>query len=253
MSYRTSNVPIYGLGTMPGSSNISTYPSTRKYGSTASMHSFSNTSRPISRPLPIGAGPLDHTGRKLSSYTSSDTRKPTTVRGGPLRADHSYGSKYEYTPSIGSLTRQYSPHTAAFNSTTKDTALRSIRARSVSHTDRLTDSLSNVKLNGYDSVKSPTRTIDLDDSLYVSRESRKDRHETNLNDSNIRTGSRVSRLSNGTNDDVYTTRNRDITSRAPSIQRDNDNKRKESISDIGATKPLSRQSSSSSISTVSFS
>ncbi|XP_045210437.2 ubiquitin carboxyl-terminal hydrolase 2-like [Mercenaria mercenaria] len=274
MSYRVSilsPMPTYGLGTMPGSKDVSTYSTayhrrsgsaSRKYGTiggSSSVYStgMSSSSRPSSRPLPVGPGPLDHSGRKLNSFTSSDIRKNSTssLRAGPLRADHSYQthSKFEYTPSVGSLNRKYSPiSNAALNSTTKDFGNRSLRSRSVSNTDRLTENISNIRLNGVDSVKASPRTNDSDDSIYGSRESRKDRHEQNLNDTNIRGGSRISRISNGpvsSTDDIFTPKNRDSTGRATSIQRENENKRRDSINDIGVTKSLSRQSSSSSIST----
>lgn len=278
MSYRTSilsPLPSFGLGTMPGGSTSysSAYPrrsgsATRKYSNTFSVPSSSSSlyggtssSRPNSRPLPAGPGPLDHTGRKIGTYTSSqlsDLRKNSTssVRG-PVRADHSHqsSSKYDFTPSIGSLERKYSPSHAALNNTTKDTGSRSVRSRSVSNTDRITDNLSKIKLGGTESVKASPRINDSDDSLYGYRESRKDRHEQNLNDTNSRVASR-SRLSNGSvtnNDDFFTPRSRDSIGRANSIQRENENKRNESISDIGGSKTLSRQSSSSSISTVSLS
>lgn len=279
MSYRTSilsPLPSYGLGTMPGGSTSysSAYQrrsgsATRKFSSTyngpsssSSLYGGTSSSRPTSRPLPAGPGPLDHTGRKIGTYTSShlsDIRKNSTgsVRG-PVRADHSYqsSSKYDYTPSIGSLERKYSPSHAALNNTTKDTGSRSLRSRSVSNTDRITDNLSKIKLSSIDSVKASPRINDSDDSLYGSRESRKDRHEQNVNDANSSRVASRSRLSNGSvtnNDDLFTPRSRDSIGRATSIQRENENKRNESISDIGGSKTLSRQSSSSSISTVSIS
>lgn len=276
MSYRTtilSPLPSYGLGTMPGSSTYSSSLSrrsgsaTRKFGGTvggasSSFYTSGSSSRQNYRPLPAGPGPLDHSGKKLGSYPSShlsDIRKNSTssVRSGPLRADHSYHSstKNDYTPSIGTLERKYSSsgNAALINNTTKDYGSnRGLRSRSVSSTDRiLTDNLSKVKLSSIDSVKASSRINDSDDGLYGTRESRKDRHEQNINDTNSRVASRVSRISNGsiTNDDIFTQRNRDITGRATSIQKENENKRNESINDIGATKTLSRQSSSSSIST----
>jgi hypothetical protein len=179
------------------------------------------------------------------------------VRSGPLRADHSYhaSTKFEYTPTLGTLPRKYSTNTAALNNTTKDIGNRSIRSRSVSTTDKLSDNLSNIRLNGVDSVKASPRPNDSDDSLYGGRESRKDRHDQNLNDVNSRVGSRVSRISNGSvsNEDIlFSSRGRDSTGRTTTLPRDNDNRRKDTLNDIGGTKSLSRQSSSSSISTVSI-
>lgn len=270
MSYRAtilSPMPTYGLGTMPGGRDV-TYSSaysrrsgsaTRKYGNTGVYSTgLSGSSRPNSRPLPAGPGPLDTAGRKLNTFSSSTIRKNSTssLTSGPVRADHSYhtSSKFEYTPSVGTLPRKYSPSTAALNNTTKDVGNRSVRSRSVSNTDRISDNFSNMRLNGVDSIKASPRTNDSDDSLYGMRESRKDRHDQNLNDVNTRVGSRISRTTNGSvsNDDIFTPRNRDSTGRTSTLQRDNENKRKDSINDIGSSKSLSRQSSSSSLSTVSM-
>lgn len=277
MSYRAeilSPLPTYGLGTMPGSSNVTTYSSsyrrggsgTRNYDTIGGSSTLYNRTH---RPLPSGPGPLDHRGKKLNSYTASDIRKnssSTTTSRGPLRADHSthMTSRYDhsdYTPSVGTLPRKYSSSnvSAALIHTTKDTSLgsRSIRSRSVSNTDRITDNLSHVKLNGYDGTKASPRITDSDDSLSGVRESRRDRHD-NLNDINNRSGSRFSRtsntsvLSNNDENSILNMKNRDNTGRSSSIQKDTDIKRRDSITDIGNSKSLSRQSSSSSI-TVSSS
>lgn len=264
MSYRAtilSPLPSYGLGTMPGGRDVTTYSqSYRRSGSASrkpatSLYSASSLNRPTSRPLPAGPGPLDTSGKRLSNYSSSDIRKNSNTGSykTPVKATQSY-SNFEYTPSIGTHPRRFSPST--LSSTTKDLGgSRGIRSRSVSNADKLADTFSsNLKLNGgVDSVKASPRTIDSDDSLYGTRESRKDKHEQNLNDSNLRAGTRISRVSSnaiGSNDNTYTPRNRDSTGRG-SVQKDIfDDKRKDSTSDFGTSKSLSRQSSSNSLSTV---
>ena len=272
MSYRASvlsPIATSGLGTMPGSSTSSRY-GVPTYSNTYSRHTstrspsatrnYTSTYTPSrtatsTRPLPTGAGPLDSSGRRLSNFSASSFRRTTlspTTRT-PLKADHSFGSSYktsatDYTPSVGTLHRKYS----ATDTTKTDTLNRSRRAQSIAAVDR---ELSHITLNGHDSIKASPRVIDSDDSL--NRTSRKDRYNTeqkNLDDS-YRTGSRVSKLSSSdhkyNDEDIFTPRT-EYHSRSSSVSRDSlPLKKKDSLTDT-QNKPLSRQSSSSSISTVSI-
>lgn len=260
MSYRTTTYspqPTFGLRTMPGRTDFtSTYSTSysrrsgsasRKYESPASSSYYGTTSRPssISRPLPPGPGPLDTSGRKLSDSRRSST---SSYRNGPIKADHTY------TPSIGTLPRKFSSNTvyAGLGSgTTNDISSRSIRSRSVANFDRVTNEVSNLKVTDYDgrSIKASPRTIDPDDSILSNRESRREKHENNLD---WRTGSRQSRFSNSSvnHDDGYISGNHDNSNHVSSHNRDSDIRRKESVTDVQPSKSLSRQSSNSSISTV---
>ena len=228
---------------------------TRKY-SPSSTYTPSRTGS-TSRPLPTGPGPLDTSGRKISNFSASDfkrsTYSPTTRT--PLRADHSFGSSYknsaiDYSPSVGTLTRKFS----SSDTTKTDTLSRSRRAQSISSVDRVDRDLSHITLNGQDSIKASPRVVDSDDSIF--RTSRKDRYNTEqkIHDDNMRTSSRVSRVS-VTNDykqdeDIYSPRS-EHPSRASSISRDTvPLKKRESFTDT-QNKSLSRQSSSSSLSNVS--
>lgn len=251
MSYRAtvySPRPTYGLGTMPGRTDPTSLYSTsyrrsgsasRKYDSSSYLSSSSRPSS-ISRPLPPGPGPLDTSGRRFS--TDSRRTSTSSLRNGPLKADHGY------TPSIGTLPRKYTNSVYAGSSTTSDISSRSVRSRSVANFDRVTNDVSNLKLNDYDghSIKASPRTIDSDDNILGNRESRREKHENSLD---WRSGSRVSRYSNSSlnNDD------KDIQNHVTSQnrERDSENKRKDSLNDAHPTKSLSRQSSNSSISTVS--
>lgn len=270
MSYRASvlsPIATSGLGTMPGSSSANRYGLTT-YSNAYSRHStgrspsatrnFSSTYTPsrtssTSRPLPTGPGPLDHSGRKLSNYSTSDfkrsTNSPTTRT--PLKADHSFASSYkgsgiDYSTSVGTLQRKYSS-----SDTTKTDYNRNRRAQSLAAVDR---EFSHLTLNGHDSIKASPRTVDSDDSL-LSRASRKDRYNTEQKkyDDSIRTGSRVSRISSTSDyrhndDDVFSPR-AEYHGRSSSVSRDSlPLKKKDSFTDT-QTKSLSRQSSSSSIST----
>lgn len=266
MSYRASvlsPIATSGLGTMPGSSSSSRYGVTT-YSNTYSRHTGrsptatrnyprytpSRTSS-TSRPLPSGPGPLDHSGRKLSNYSGSDLKRtaysPTTRS--PLKADHSFAntSAYKnsgigYSPSVSIISRKYSSDT-----TKTDNSNRSRRAQSLAAVDR---EFSHITLNGHDSIKASPRAIDSDDSL-LNRASRKDRYNTEqkLNDDTIRTGSRVSGTSEYKRDeDIFSPRSENY-GRSSSISRDSlPLKRKESLTDT-QSKAISRQSSSSSIST----
>lgn len=234
---------------------------TRKY-SPAPAYTPSRTSS-SSRPLPLGPGPLDTTGRKLSNYSTSDfkrtTYSPTTRT--PLKADHSFGSSYtsnrssaiDYSASVGTLTHKYS----SSDTTKTDTLNRSRRAQSIA-VDRVDRDFSHITLNGQDSIKASPRVVDTDDSIY-NRTSRKERYNTEqkLHDDNVRMGSRGSRLSvtsdNKQDEDIFSPRS-EHPSRASSISRDTLRK-KDSWTDTQNTqnKSLSRQSSSSSLSNTSVS
>lgn len=251
MSYRTSLYsprPTFGLGTMPGRSDYTTYSArrsgsaSRKYESSSSYTYSSSSSRSsnITRPLPPGPGPLDVNGKK---YSESRRTSTSSLRNGPLKADHNC------TPTTGTLPRNY-PSTSMYvgSSSVSDVGSRSLRSRSVV-SDRLANDINNMKINDYNGygIKASPRTVDSDDSIVGNRESRREKHEQSLD---WRAGSRISRHSNNSvnSNDGYT-----IGNHVTSVNRDLENRRKESVSDVQPSKSLSRQSSSSSISTVSYS
>lgn len=264
-----SPITSTGLGTMPGSSSSSNRYGLTTYANTYSRHSvrspsvtrkFSSTVTPsrtssTSRPLPSGPGPLDTSGRKLANYSASDFKRTTyspTIRT-PLKADHSFRSGYkssaiDYSPSVGTLARKYSTS----DTTKTDTFNRSRRAQSISAVDR---EFSHLTLNGHDSIKASPRPVDSDDSLY-GRTSRKDRYNTEqkLHDDNLRTGSRISRISSTSDtrqdDNIFSPRS-EHQGRGSSISRDIIPLRKKDSFTEALNKPLSRQSSNSSLSNVS--
>lgn len=282
MSYRTNLLspiqggPLYGLGTMPGKTGGTSVYST-SFRSRASsgnrypeIHS-TTSSRPTSRPLPSGPGPLDTDGRRLIP----DRKYSPSLRNVPVKADHGHITKTDYTPITGTLPRKFlsSLHSGSSSSTSNENYNRSVRSRSLatqerlSNTDKLSNDISNIKLNSYDSsssngIKTSSRAKGSDDILNPrdqeilntrdreilntrDRESRRDAHEVS---------ERHSRLSNGSTsniEDSVSSRNKDNISRATSLNRDS-LIRRDSASNINH-KPVSRQSSSSSLSSSSTS
>ena len=272
MSYRvsvTSPLPTYGLGKLPGSSSregITTYssdytryrpPSGRRSSGTSYSPSTNRPTGTGGRPLPNGRGPLDSSGRKLSSY-SIDSRHTSSLRSVPVRSNASFGTSltsdrdFKSSTIIGTLPRKYSPSSSSY----KETVNRYQRSKSVANLDRVNSDLSNMKLNGYESVK-PSPRLELEDDVF-SRTSRKDRYNyEKANEDNVRTGSRVSRVSSNSdnkavgNDDIFSPRDRENLGRGSSLSRDVIFNRRDSSSDLQQSKHLSRQNSNSSISNVS--
>ncbi|WAR05211.1 UBP2-like protein [Mya arenaria] len=280
MSYRTPYLsPIHGattgLGTMPGKTSgtalySSSYgSSSTRLGSAGKYNTItgapSSHYTPSRRPLPAGPGPLDSRGRKISDTSLRSNSSAT--RNGPLKADHTFGTDSKYTASIGTLPRRYnlsSNNQGSGSSTTNDISSRHVRSRSVSNVhrtsensaDRLSNNLSNLQLTSHERVKPSPRTLGYDDAVGTrDRESRRDTHDYGESG---RAGSRSSRMTNGSiygTDDFNSSRNRENISRGTSLTRDLDNsRRRDSITDsqaVQGSKSLSRQSSSSSLSTGS--
>jgi len=271
MSYQTSYLPYptAGLGSMPGkTSGTSLYSNSfrTRNASGGSSYNYSSTlSRPSSRPLPLGPGPLDSSGRK---YETSRAGSTLSNRTGPLRADHG-----AYNSNIDSVTKRFSTSvtTGSSSRTTNDYSTSTLpprhsRSRSLAATDRISDTVNaerltnsrKIQLTGIDShsVRASPRSLYAED-IARDRESRRDTHD--LDNSYRPSSSRVGRQSNGSiqggAEENVLFRNKENISRGISLSRDVDNRRRDSITDTQAvqgSKSLSRQSSSSSLSNVSF-
>lgn len=167
----------------------------KSYGTTST--NINGTSKSVTkttgRPLPVGPGPLDANGRKLSDFkTKRSSPTGTTLRNGPVKADYTSKKLYtsSYSDAYGSSAKAKSPQNENYG--VSATASTTVRRRSPSISS-LTDSTREMKLNGgKEDVYMTPRSRDLMERT-LSRGSRKDSYnfENNTSDTLWSPSSRI--------------------------------------------------------------
>ncbi|XP_013420929.1 ubiquitin carboxyl-terminal hydrolase 2 [Lingula anatina] len=109
---------------LPGSryNSSSTLSAGRKYGIGGTSYGSTAVQR---RPLPDGPGPLDRYGNKMdpTTHTSFKPRRTSvasTVRNGPLKADHDFTTSYDSTASTRTSTLPRTQRTSSISDLTSD-------------------------------------------------------------------------------------------------------------------------------------
>lgn len=184
----TSTNTSYHASTLPRNARSSSVPRSpvsrgrigSNFTSTASVPSRSNVTAKVGRALPVGPGPLDSSGKKISHFTVQapsstsirdfKTRSSNSISAnGPLRADHSGTSSYStsYGTSHGS-----SGSTATLPRERPSSGMRSRRSSSIVS---LSDKTSAIKIE--DDVDRYTPRSRLSDTHDVTRTSKRDQYE----------------------------------------------------------------------------